>query len=334
MDNTTNFTTYKQDTEHKLNKSKEEYRGHLITFFAVNAGLFVLNMMTSPGFPWFLFVFGGWGIGIISHWGNKYTAQRNYSELLDITDIDKDDLKTLIKNQKKRTSFYLHIISNCSVAAYLLLINIITSTAFMWALIPIAGMFIGVASHWGQYSKKDYKYGSIRVNNKSEQAEVLKREIIKIINEIRVKFKTFASDLLPKIDSYVNTVNLLTEKAKDLDKILRESNIEEIEKEINEFLIKKENASSEMLIHEYEKHIEDSHSHISTIKNLKEQKELLELKITNSLNNLKQLKLELIGMKSDTTFEDKSVLDDFEKKSAELSLYYKDLLESYDELYK
>lgn len=340
MDNSVDFQSYKSEIILKKEKCDEEFRTHLITFLAVNCGIFILNMMTSSGYPWFLFVFGGWCIGIISHWSNKYTANKNYKEVMDITDLESEELDDLTGAQKRRTDFYIHVISNISVALYLLLINIITSTAFMWSLIPAAAMFIGIASHWGQYSSKSKRsnrqsaYNKPNPNKNISSAEIIKEKIIEIILEIKGKFSTFAEDILPKIDDYVETISLLSKKKSDLKKILSESSLKNLEQEKEELIKKREAASSSALILEYDKHIDDIINHISTIRGLEEQKELLGLKIDNAINNLKQLHLELVGMKSKTTYEDTSVLDDFEKKSSDLTLYYNDLLESYDELYK
>ncbi len=41
---------------------------HLIVYIVVNAMLFVINMVVTPQFPWFVFPLAGWGIGIICHY--------------------------------------------------------------------------------------------------------------------------------------------------------------------------------------------------------------------------------------------------------------------------
>lgn len=46
----------------------KEFYSHLITFILVNGMLFVINMLTSPSFWWFIFPLLGWGIGLVSHW--------------------------------------------------------------------------------------------------------------------------------------------------------------------------------------------------------------------------------------------------------------------------
>jgi len=48
-------------------KAKLGFRSHLVVFVLVNAGLAVINLLTSPGYLWFVFPLGGWGIGLFAH---------------------------------------------------------------------------------------------------------------------------------------------------------------------------------------------------------------------------------------------------------------------------
>ncbi len=48
-------------------KAKVEFRIHLFTFIAVMSLLAVINLLTSPGFLWFIWPLLGWGIGILAH---------------------------------------------------------------------------------------------------------------------------------------------------------------------------------------------------------------------------------------------------------------------------
>ncbi|ABA22410.1 conserved hypothetical protein [Trichormus variabilis ATCC 29413] len=44
---------------------REEFKTHLITFIGVNGFLFVLNLLTSPGYFWAIFPLLGWGLGLL-----------------------------------------------------------------------------------------------------------------------------------------------------------------------------------------------------------------------------------------------------------------------------
>ncbi len=46
---------------------KHVFFGHLVSFLSVNAGLIVLNLLTSPHHLWFFWAFFGWGVGLFGH---------------------------------------------------------------------------------------------------------------------------------------------------------------------------------------------------------------------------------------------------------------------------
>jgi len=54
----------------KARKRVEELKGfyiHLLVYILVNLGMFILNILTSPGALWFYWPLFGWGIGILAH---------------------------------------------------------------------------------------------------------------------------------------------------------------------------------------------------------------------------------------------------------------------------
>lgn len=52
--------------------ARRELTQHLLTYVLVNLFLWMIYLSTSPGFPWPLFVTGGWGIGLVSHMADYY----------------------------------------------------------------------------------------------------------------------------------------------------------------------------------------------------------------------------------------------------------------------
>ena len=52
--------------ERRVN-AKLGFRAHLFAYLLVNGGLVLLNLITSPGYLWCLWVVFGWGIGLIAH---------------------------------------------------------------------------------------------------------------------------------------------------------------------------------------------------------------------------------------------------------------------------
>jgi hypothetical protein len=53
---------------------------HVAVFVATNAFIFVVWVLVGGGFPWFLFVLFGWGIGLVAHGAAAYL-------LADATDV-------------------------------------------------------------------------------------------------------------------------------------------------------------------------------------------------------------------------------------------------------
>lgn len=66
-------------TEKEMRRQAEKYVEdrlgflvHFLVFLGVNAFLFLVWYFTDRGFPWFLFVLGGWGIGLLVHFARTF----------------------------------------------------------------------------------------------------------------------------------------------------------------------------------------------------------------------------------------------------------------------
>jgi hypothetical protein len=46
-------------------KKQQDFRAHLLVFTMVNAMVWTIWALTGSGFPWPIFVTGGWGIGLV-----------------------------------------------------------------------------------------------------------------------------------------------------------------------------------------------------------------------------------------------------------------------------
>ena len=49
-------------------KAKKDFYQHLMSYAIVNSFLFALNLITSPGYLWFVFPLMGWGVGLAFHY--------------------------------------------------------------------------------------------------------------------------------------------------------------------------------------------------------------------------------------------------------------------------
>mgnify|MGYP001112089279 CR=1 FL=1 len=55
------------------------FYGHLTAFIIVNVALAIINILTTPGFWWFLFVTFFWGIGLVSHAASLFLKRGIFS---------------------------------------------------------------------------------------------------------------------------------------------------------------------------------------------------------------------------------------------------------------
>lgn len=69
-----------QSPEYRAARSQvRKLRGfyaHLSVYLAVNAGLLVINLFTSPGRLWVVWPLAGWGIGVVIHGASVFLGGR------------------------------------------------------------------------------------------------------------------------------------------------------------------------------------------------------------------------------------------------------------------
>lgn len=63
--------------------AKLAFRGHLIAYAVINAGLLAINLLTSPDTLWFYWPMLGWGVGLIAHGVTVYTQLDAREDLIE-----------------------------------------------------------------------------------------------------------------------------------------------------------------------------------------------------------------------------------------------------------
>jgi hypothetical protein len=94
-------STEKREEEiyEKAKRRVEEIRSfysHLFVYLAVNAGLFLLNIITSPRHLWFYWPLIGWGIGLSIHGLSVFGTQRLLGK-----DWEEKKIKEIMEKEKK-----------------------------------------------------------------------------------------------------------------------------------------------------------------------------------------------------------------------------------------
>jgi hypothetical protein len=53
-------------------KKQQDLRAHVLVYLMVNALVWTIRALTGTGFPWPVFVTGGWGIGVVMNAWDAY----------------------------------------------------------------------------------------------------------------------------------------------------------------------------------------------------------------------------------------------------------------------
>ena len=62
---------------------QRSFQIHAAVWFATNAMIFMIWLVTGAGFPWFLFPALGWGIGLAAHATAAYTQHPSADDELE-----------------------------------------------------------------------------------------------------------------------------------------------------------------------------------------------------------------------------------------------------------
>lgn len=374
-DLTDDYERYVRDVRKEAGASVAGFIGHLIPFVAVNAFLMFLNAATSPGFPWFIFPFGGWGIGLLEHFLAVMRKGEKAKELRALPPLNADQLELFKQLQKRKDSIWMHFGSTVTVSLFLAAINIVTSPGFFWFLFPAVGMTIGLLSHMASYAVKKrelqrdlldsigFKGSWDRALRKApkEQTEPAKDlgPYAGLVEEARSVRAAIAAqlaattakspkgkkekkglgsevpvdaDILPTLDSYVEQVALLAERTNEVDRIIELIPMDALAVDKQALIGKMEEHPGEGLRKEYQKSLAELEKQESSYNELREQREVLELRLRSSVNTMKQMRIDLArlaGMPQNGESASANVLRD---KTAELNRYLGDLRAGYDEL--
>ena len=92
------YLRYRKKITRDAGKAMPGFRAHMTTFLAVNAGLVVLNILTSRQFPWALFPIFGWGIGLVTHYVSARVTAWKKKHLDKLPELNREQYSVLKKD--------------------------------------------------------------------------------------------------------------------------------------------------------------------------------------------------------------------------------------------
>jgi class 3 adenylate cyclase len=365
------YDVYAEKVEREARHATGGFIGHLVPFVMVNGFLMVVNAMVSPGFPWALFPFGGWGIGLLEHFASGLRAKDKHRELSKLPPLNDEQLALFKKLQKKKDELWKSGTGLVPTSLFLLMINLITSRGFLWSLIPIFFMTIGFLGNLvkmpGEIAalKRDLqdslrKGGSRSRRKRAEdaaatgpyaalvaEAVAVRDAILEMVQKpegrapqkANQKGKTGRNaavpgeeDLVPVLNAYVEQVQLLADRTAEVDRIIELIPRAALQRDKELLEQKLQEQSKPELRKEYEKALSELEQQEASFKDLGEQRDLLELKLRSSVNNLKQMQIDIGRIISLTGSGESGAERSLHYKTEELSRYLEDLRSGYEEV--
>ncbi len=355
---------YREHTALQAEKGKRGFMAHLASYLGVNGFLFFIWLSTSTAFPWFLFPLLGWGIGILNHFVNVKRKEQESRELETLPGMSTAQLKIFRKFQKNRDSFASHIASTFSTSVLLFTINMITSPVFPWFVFPVGGMAIGLLSHWPSFKSREKRIlrelkaagiemgrtpllplfrkrgaggrpAMVRVSSNQpviDQAEQLKTAIQKQLKTFEKGNYPLGEDIASVLDNYLAQIKELDEKDAELEQIINSIPMGDLERDLSALKTKLEDIEEEKVRSEYLKSIEQIEKQKRSFSSLKNEKDIIHLRLNSAVNTLKQMQIDLARMKSISASGELPSVSMLKEKSGELSEYLDDLRDGYEEL--
>jgi class 3 adenylate cyclase len=356
------FEVYKRRIEERSRHQRGGFIGNLTSFLAVNAGLWFMNLtFAGPSFHWAAFVSAGWGIGVVSTAVAARRAGEKLREIDAMPDLDAKQLADYKKLNRMKDSIAQHGASTVMVPLLLAIINVMTGPAFLWFLIPAAAMLVGFLSHLASYAatkprlerklldslgikggwKNIFRQGKARREEASglgpyadlyREAEAAKEAIASILasGQAAGGDGPVDADFAPSLDQYLAQVKLLAQSANEIDRLVEGIPMADLAKD-KAALVAKESAASAGLKAEYRKSIEEIDKQGNSYQELKEQSEVVQLRLGSSVNQLKQMRLDIARLQASPGIEGAAGIDQLKRRTDELSHYLEDLRSGYAE---
>jgi chromosome segregation ATPase len=138
--------------------------------------------------------------------------------------------------------------------------------------------------------------------------------------------------MIPLLDNYMKQIENLAYKEEAVEDALKGFPLDELEEDKKKLVLRIEEAKSEALRQEYQKAIAQIEKQVRSYEEIREQKEMLHVKLHSSLTSLKQLHLDITKMKNLASPDEATSIASIKAKSEELSQYIADLESGYKEL--
>ena len=342
-----------QRTRERAESAKSGLTVHGVTYAAVNSLLLLINLLTSPGFLWFLFPLGAWGIGLLHHFTAARMRAREARDAEALPPLTKSTLGRIRKLFSIRRRLRHHLSTAAGLSAFLVGINIFLAPGGgPWSIIPIFWAFgtplaihYAVARSRRKRLRRELEEATAHhAGSEAGAAEPLTRHapllaeaaelretILAELREGGEEAERWRSELQPELDAYTEHIGALLQARSNLERAAARVSAAEVTQELAALRGKLEDASSPDLRREYQTAMQQYEEQLKTLQDLQERVEMIDLRAKSAVLALQQLSLDIPRLRT-APAGDSPALSSLRDKSQELTQYLDDLRAGHQDL--
>jgi hypothetical protein len=327
---------------------------HAFVFLVFSAGFIFLNRISTP-FPWAFFPIAAWAIGLCGHFRAFLSRRRELGQIEAMPpEASEDAVRLLRLHQLSRGAWAQHLAVYVSVNAYLWGINAITSMAFPWAAIVSGSWGIGLVCHRIANSAKLKKLkrrlreagidlDSLRSSfgtsgNGSAAYHPLTDKARALVEGMAAKYKADKgirghwSEIEPLVKTAVAQIEELESKSIEFDRLTASIQDSGLERDLAELKRKRALAETALLQKEYDRSISQFETHLKSSSDLRQHREILDLRLSSAINLIKQLDIDSVRLASLDGYEEPASLALLRAKTDENQSFLEDFRSGLDKL--
>lgn len=348
-----------QRARERAEQARSQFAVHGIAYGAVNGLLALINLLTSPGFLWFLFPAAGWGIGLLHHFTEARSRAQEAREAAALPSAGKGELKLVRKLFRSRRGLRHHLSTTVGVSALLAGINLfLIPAAGPWLLIPIAALGGSLAIHAGTARERSRRLraqlqhagaapgrraADVAALEADEagvpaahapllaEAEELRAAILAELRDGGEDAARWRAALQPELATYTGHVSALLQERRDLERAAARVSAADATRQLDDLRGKVETARSDELRREYRHTAEQYEGQLKSLQDLQERIETIDLRAKSAVLALRQLALDVPRLRT-TPAEEPAALLSLRDKAQDLTQYLDDLRAGREEL--
>jgi len=325
---------------------------HGFAFLVGSAGFVFLNAISTP-FPWAFFPIAGWCVGLGAHLRAFLSRRRELGQISALPPESPDEAVYLIrKYQLCRGSWDQHLAAYVTANAYVWGINLITSMVFPWAAFVTGLWGIGLGCHWIANSGKRARlklrlrelgidlyalrpfYGSAG----SSAYHPLTDKARAHADQMAAKYKANKgsrghwNEIEPLLGTALAQIQELETKSIEFDRLAASISDSGIERDLADLRRKRALAGTPLLQKEYDKSIAQYESHLKASTDLRQHREILDLRLASAINLIKQLEIDTLRLSNLVSYEEPASLALLRDKTDENQAFLEDFRSGMEKL--